>query len=161
MACPTPIRLQPREPKTSAAPAEPRAARAKAPKAAKPPKVVDANAPLSKTMLFVGGLPETIGTDELKAKFEKFGELSDAFGALRHLRPSIPVDTATPPASRPSATRFDTRKGTKRQTSLLPLLTVCSVVCVLRRGRFAVAAHCNALQQSVAKLTMPQRSGLQ
>ena len=84
-----PFRLQPREPrepKTSAAPAEPRAARAKAPKAAKPPKVVDANAPLSKTMLFVGGLPETIGTDELKAKFEKFGELSDAFGALRHLR---------------------------------------------------------------------------
>jgi len=77
---------EPREPKTSAAPAEPRAARAKAPKAAKPPKVVDANAPLSKTMLFVGGLPETIGTDELKAKFEKFGELSDAFVSVRGKR---------------------------------------------------------------------------
>ena len=111
-----PFRLQPREPrepKTSAAPAEPRAARAKAPKAAKPPKVVDANAPLSKTMLFVGGLPETIGTDELKAKFEKFGELSDAFGALRHLRSInpflfIPLLRRIPS----SATRFDARKST-------------------------------------------------
>ncbi len=29
----------------------------------------------------MGGLPETVGTDELTAKFAKFGELSDAFGA--------------------------------------------------------------------------------
>jgi hypothetical protein len=45
------------------------------------PFTMNAQAPLSKLSLFVGGLPETVGTDELTAKFAKFGELSDAFGA--------------------------------------------------------------------------------
>jgi len=81
-----PKEKKPREPKSAAPPAEPRAARAKVPKPPRAPKVVDANAPLSKLSLFVGGLPETVGTDELTAKFAKFGELSDAFVSVRGKR---------------------------------------------------------------------------
>jgi len=75
----------PKEPKPAPAKAAPAKAK-KAPREPKPRRVVDENAPLSETMVFVGGLPKTYTTEDLVKDFSKFGELTDAFVSYRGKR---------------------------------------------------------------------------
>jgi len=75
---------RPEKTKKAKAPAKAAAAPAKKEKKEpKPKRVVDENAPLSETMLFVGGLPKTYLNEHLEKDFAKFGKLKDHFVSFR------------------------------------------------------------------------------
>ena len=136
----------PKEPKPAPAKAAPAKAK-KAPREPKPRRVVDENAPLSETMVFVGGLPKTYTTEDLVKDFSKFGELTDAFGPL----PSSPFADLSPHLLWPN--------GRSRDPHTKHCPTICYVAVSYRGKRHRGFGFVDYKEAKASKAALAEMAG--